>query len=69
MFDGVGPWQVVIVLVIVVLFFGNRIPEVMRGLGSGMRELKKGLREDPDKPDGRPSVGETETEEKSPQVR
>lgn len=47
MFDGVGPWQVVIVAVIVlVLFGGSRIPEMMRGLGSGIRQFKKALHEE-----------------------
>lgn len=39
----------IIVLVIVLLLFGgSRIPEMMRGLGSGMKEFKKGLSEDDD---------------------
>ena len=46
MFDGFGPQQLLIVLVIVLLLFGKRIPEVMRGLGTGMKEFKKGMRED-----------------------
>jgi sec-independent protein translocase protein TatA len=42
-----SPQQWLIVLVIVLLLFGgSRIPELMRGLGSGMREFKKGLNED-----------------------
>lgn len=46
MFDGIGLWQVVIVAVIILLLFGsNRIPEMMRGLGGGLKEFKKGLRE------------------------
>lgn len=39
----------IIVLVIVLLLFGgSRIPEMMRGLGSGMKEFKKGLNEEDD---------------------
>ena len=42
----VGPWQIVIILVIVVLFFGGRkIPELMKGLGKGVSEFKKGAKE------------------------
>lgn len=42
-----SPMQWVIVLVIVLLLFGGaKIPEMMKGLGSGMREFKKGLNED-----------------------
>lgn len=36
-----GPWQIiVIVLVILLLFGGKKIPELMRGLGSGIKEFK-----------------------------
>jgi len=36
-----GPWQVVVVLAIVLLLFGGRkIPELMKGLGQGIREFK-----------------------------
>lgn len=37
----VGPWQIVLVVVIVLLLFGGKkIPELMRGLGSGIKEFK-----------------------------
>jgi len=35
--------QILIVLIIVLVFFGNRIPQTMRSLGLGMNEFKKGL--------------------------
>ena len=39
----IGPWQIVlIVLVVLSLFGGKKIPELMRGLGKGMSEFKKG---------------------------
>ncbi len=42
----VGPWQIVIVLVIVVLIFGaKKIPELTRSLGRSVGEFKKGLKE------------------------
>ena len=42
----IGPWQVVIILVIVLLLFGGRkIPELMRGVGKGISEFKKGAKE------------------------
>lgn len=42
----VGPWQVVlIVLVILLLFGGKKIPELMRGLGKGVKEFKNGMDE------------------------
>jgi sec-independent protein translocase protein TatA len=40
----IGPLELVIVLVIVLLIFGaTRIPEVGRSLGTGMREFKDGI--------------------------
>ena len=42
----IGPWQVVlIVLGILLMFGGKKIPELMRGLGKGMSEFKKGKEE------------------------
>lgn len=32
-----------IVLVVLLLFGGKKLPELMRGLGSGVREFKKGM--------------------------
>jgi sec-independent protein translocase protein TatA len=36
---------ILIVLVLLLLFGGKKIPELMRGLGTGMREFKKASRE------------------------
>jgi sec-independent protein translocase protein TatA len=39
----VGPWQIVlIVLVVLLMFGGKKIPELMKGLGKGISEFKKG---------------------------
>ncbi|MCB0476530.1 MAG: twin-arginine translocase TatA/TatE family subunit [Crocinitomicaceae bacterium] len=36
-----GPWQVILIVAIVLLLFGGRkIPELMRGLGKGVKEFK-----------------------------
>lgn len=40
---GVGPTELLIVGVIVLLLFGNRLPSVMRSLGLGITEFKKGI--------------------------
>ena len=43
----IGPWQIVlIVLVVLLLFGGKKIPELMRGLGKGIREFKDGINPD-----------------------
>lgn len=45
----IGPWQIVLIVVIVLLLFGGRkIPELMRGLGSGIKEFKEASKEDPE---------------------
>ena len=38
-----APWEMFVVLVIVLLLFGNRLPSVMRSLGKGVTEFKKGI--------------------------
>jgi sec-independent protein translocase protein TatA len=38
-------WMIVLVVVLV-LFGGSKIPEMMKGLGSGVKEFKKGIKED-----------------------
>lgn len=43
----VGPWQIAIIVVLVLLMFGGKkIPELMRGLGGGIKEFKNASRED-----------------------
>ncbi|MBA6151947.1 twin-arginine translocase TatA/TatE family subunit [Gelidibacter maritimus] len=48
-FLAVGPWQIVVVVVLVLLLFGGKkIPELMRGLGSGIKEFKDASKEEGD---------------------
>ena len=43
---GLGPWEIgLIVLVIIILFGGKKLPELARGLGLGLREFKKAKQE------------------------
>ncbi|MCR1023275.1 twin-arginine translocase TatA/TatE family subunit [Cellulophaga sp. HaHa_2_95] len=47
----IGPWQIAVVVVLVLLLFGGKkIPELMRGLGSGIKEFKDASKEE-DTPD------------------
>ena len=47
-----GPWQVVLIILAVVLLFGGRkIPELMKGLGQGMKEFKKATKDDSTEPE------------------
>ncbi|WP_299015040.1 twin-arginine translocase TatA/TatE family subunit [uncultured Polaribacter sp.] len=48
-FGFIGGTQVVIILVVVLLLFGGRkIPELMKGLGSGIKEFKNAAKEEPE---------------------
>jgi sec-independent protein translocase protein TatA len=43
----IGPQEIIIILVIVLLLFGGKkIPELMRGLGKGMKEFKNATSSD-----------------------
>jgi sec-independent protein translocase protein TatA len=43
-----GP-QIAIILVVVLLLFGGRkIPELMKGIGGGLKEFKKAAKEEPE---------------------
>ncbi len=43
----VGPWQIGLIIVVVLLLFGGKkIPELMKGLGSGIKEFKNAAKED-----------------------
>ncbi len=43
-FGGLRGWELVIIAVLILLLFGGKkIPELMRGLGKGIRGFKEGL--------------------------
>lgn len=44
-----------IVLAIVLIFGGRKIPELMRGLGKGMKEFKDAQKEEPDRNNNKPA--------------
>lgn len=45
----VGPWQIAIIVVLVLLMFGGKkIPELMKGLGGGIKEFKNAAKEEPE---------------------
>jgi sec-independent protein translocase protein TatA len=46
---GLGVPELVLILVIVVLIFGtSRLPELGRGIGEGIRNFKRSMRDEPD---------------------
>lgn len=43
----IGPWQIALIVIVVLLLFGGKkIPELMRGLGSGIKEFKDASKEE-----------------------
>ena len=47
-----GPWQIVLIIVAILLLFGGRkIPELMKGLGKGMKEFKDATKGEDEKKD------------------
>ena len=42
----IGPWQIVIIIAVVILLFGaKKIPELMKGVGKGIKEFKDATKE------------------------
>jgi len=41
---GIGPLEMLIVGVVALLLFGNRVPETMRSLGKGIKEFQEGVK-------------------------
>ena len=47
LFYAIGPWQIIIIVAVILLLFGGRkIPELMGGLGKGIKEFKKATKEE-----------------------
>jgi sec-independent protein translocase protein TatA len=67
MFGGrVGLPELLLILVIVLIFFGGRrIPDVMRGIGEGIRSFKEGMQGDrPSEGSQPPAAGQNTPEKK-----
>ncbi len=43
---GIGSWELLALMAVLLLLFGHRLPSAMRSLGQGITEFKKGLRDD-----------------------
>ena len=47
LFMGLGVKEIVVIAVIILLLFGGKkIPELMKGIGSGIKEFKKSVKDD-----------------------
>ena len=61
-----GPWEItLIILFVIILFGGKKLPELARGLGLGLKEFKKAKREIKDEVQN--ASEDLDEDEKSPQ--
>lgn len=63
-----GPWELILILLIVVMIFGaKRIPEIMGGIGKGIKTFKKTMETDePVSPPSSTAAGEIPKEKVEP---
>ena len=40
---GIGHWELVVVVLVIFILFGHRLPSVMRSMGRGIVEFKEGM--------------------------
>ncbi|HLS29225.1 MAG TPA: twin-arginine translocase TatA/TatE family subunit [Flavobacteriaceae bacterium] len=59
----IGAPQIILIAVIILLLFGGRkIPELMRGLGSGIKEFKDASKDDEEDSKSKDTIGERQDE-------
>lgn len=60
---GLGPWEIIIIFIVVLLIFGGKkLPEFAKGLGEGIKEFKKATNDIKDEVDN--AISEKNTEKK-----
>ena len=70
MFSWLGPWEIIIILVVAVVLFGKRLPELGKTLGKGIVAFRSGVNEMKDEitkateKDTAPSADEEKSTEK-----
>ena len=58
----VGPWQIILIIAVALLMFGvKKIPELMSGIGKGMKDFKKAIKEDDETPKETPKESPKES--------
>ena len=60
---GFGIWELLIILLLVLVLFGRKLPELGEGLGKGIRNFRKSMKE-PDEIDITPKEGEEKEKNK-----
>lgn len=66
LFMGLGVQEILLIALIVLLLFGGRkIPELMKGLGKGVKSFKDGVNGLEDTQNPQPPTGENETKKET----
>jgi len=64
---GLGPWELLLIFLAVLLLFGaKRLPEIAQGLGKGIKEFKKAVKDTTDDLKGTVGLGSEDTEKTKP---
>jgi len=65
--DLFAPWHILILLgAILLMFGGKKIPEMMGGIGKGMKEFKKAIKDEDEKPSETPKSVPSSDNKKEP---
>lgn len=68
---GLGPWELLLIFLAILLLFGaKRLPEIAQGMGKGIKEFKKAMKDTTDEiknsvDDNKPSTGSSDSSAKS----
>lgn len=66
----IGPWQVIIILVVFVLLFGaKKLPQIGKGMGEALRNFKKSVNEVDDATDITPIASKRSDDASKNEVR
>ena len=74
---GMGPWELLVVFLVILLLFGaKRLPEIAQGMGKGIKEFRKAMKDTTDEikssldeepsPPSKPAEKTDSKEEKKP---
>lgn len=65
--DLFAPQHIIIIVIAILLFFGgSKIPEMMGGIGKGMKEFKKAMKDEEEKPAESPKQIPSASNKKEP---
>jgi len=69
---GLGPWELLLIFLAVLLLFGaKRLPEIAQGMGKGIKEFKKAMKDTTDEIKGSldESKGDSASQPSSPEKK